>query len=284
MLTTTSKILADLDDRLNFIKSESNNPMKIAELSIESIIKYINKLKLFIVNYNFKNEKEEILFFKKIKPQFIAKYIYYAFIFSVESKRPHGCSKMVLSFLEEEHRKMHLFREDNMEFCRYFRAENNHLDHLYFVRGKIDFKISLDYYSCKIDERFCTHHDELVSKILANQLIEEYLKNEIESLHQQINSPVTNSKNTKISSLNWTAPKSAIIEILYAFHTDGCFNNGNVTIKQIATTLVSAFNIDLGHYSRTLLEIRGRKTGKTKYLDNLQEKLLKKLNDTDDEL
>ena len=284
MLTTTSKILAELDVQLNFIKSESNNPMQIAELSIKSIVKSINKLKLFIVKYKFKNENEEILFFKKIKPQFIAKYIYQAFVFSVESKRPHGCSKMVLGFLEEEHKKMHLFHNDNLEFCRYYRAGNDHLDHLYFVRGKIDFKISLDYYSCKIDERFCTHHDELVSKILANQLIEEYLKNEIESLHQQINSTSTNSKNAKISTLNWTAPKSAIIEILYAFHADGCFNNGNASIRQIADIFEANFNIDLGQYSRSFIDMSARKTGKTKYIDVLKEKLLKRMDETDNNL
>jgi hypothetical protein len=284
MQNTTSKILAELDVRLNFIKSESNNPMQIAELSIDSIIKSIDKLKLFIVKYKFKNEKEEILFFKKIKPQFIAKYIYQAFVFSVESKRPHGCSKMVLGFLEEEHKKMHLFHNNNLEFCRYYRAGNDHLDHLYFVRGKIDFKISLDYYSCKIDERFCTHHDELVSKILANQLIEDYLKSEIENLHQQINSPSTNTKNAKISTLNWTAPKSAIIEILYAFHADGCFNNGNASIRQIADIFEANFNIDLGQYSRSFIDMSARKTGKTKYIDVLKEKLLKRMDETDNNL
>ena len=284
MQNTTSKILAELDVRLNFIKSESNNPMQIAELSIDSIVKSINKLKLFIVKYKFKNEKEEILFFKKIKPQFIAKYIYQAFIFSVESKRPHGCSKMVLGFLEEEHKKMHLFHNNNLEFCRYYRAGNDHLDHLYFVRGKIDFKISLDYYSCKIDERFCTHHDELVSKILANQLIEEYLKNEIESLNQQINSPSTNTKNAKISTLNWTGPKAAIIEILYAFYADGCFNNGNANISQIAAVFEAAFNIDLSQFSRIFLDISSRKMGKTKYLDSLVVKLIKKMNDANPDL
>jgi hypothetical protein len=83
------------------------------------------------------------------------------------------------------------------------------------------------------------------------------------------------------SNLKWTAPKAAIIELLYAFHADGCFNNGNANITQIATAFESAFNIELGQFSRTFLEINARKTGRTKYLDSLKEKLLKRMDEVD---
>ncbi len=41
MQLITSKILSELDNQLNFIKSESNNSIQNAELSIQTIIKSI---------------------------------------------------------------------------------------------------------------------------------------------------------------------------------------------------------------------------------------------------
>jgi hypothetical protein len=208
--------------------------------------------------------------------------IYHNYIYSFIIKRPIGCSKMVKKFLNSELKTLHQFHEKNLDFCKYYRSGSEYLDHKYFVRGQFDLKINHNSLYFESDVKFSTNRDFLVSSIMANDLIELFLKNEFTSL-ENLENGILKPEAPK-SNLKWTAPKAAIIELLYALHADGCFNNGNVTIKQIATTLESAFNIDLGHYSRTLLEIRGRKTGKTKYLDNLQEKLLKKLNDTDDEL
>lgn len=48
------------------------------------------KLKAFISDYTFKDENEEILFFKEIKPQLFSKLIYYQNIYKIEAMRPNG--------------------------------------------------------------------------------------------------------------------------------------------------------------------------------------------------
>lgn len=73
MNKTPINLLLELDKQLHFIKSEAHSPEISAKISIQTIIKITNKLKLFIVKHKFINEKEEITFFKKIKPQFVAK-------------------------------------------------------------------------------------------------------------------------------------------------------------------------------------------------------------------
>jgi hypothetical protein len=281
MQSITSKFLSELDSELTFIKSESTNKLHIAKLSIQSTIKFINKLKVYILKYKFKSQTEEITFFKTVKPLFVSRLIHHTFIYNTEVKRPHGCSIMVRKFLNDELETLHQFYKKNLDFYKYYRSEAEHLDHKYFLRCQFDLSIFYDSIQFEYDPKFSTHCDYLVAQIMANVYIEDYIKHEIQTLD---NLELNTNNIIPVSPLNWTGSKTAVIELLYALHADGCFNNGNVTIKQIATTLESAFNIDLGHYSRTLLEIRGRKTGKTKYLDNLQEKLLKKLNDTDDEL
>lgn len=283
MQITTSKMLTELDNQLNFIKAKSINKLQNAEFSIEITIKSIEKLKEFIIKHNFQNEKEEITFFKKIKPEFISRFVFQTFVFSIETKRPNGCSKNVRNFLKDELKKSHYFYEKNLEFCKYYRSGCEHLDHQYFVRGKFDIKISLDNLFGVIDERFCSHHDLLVAQIIANTQIEEYLKNEIEIL-DNIQNPTAILKTSQAPTLNWSAPKTALIELLYALHADGCFNNGNANISQIAAVFEAAFNIDLSQSSRIFLDISSRKMGKTKYLDSLVVKLIKKMNDANPDL
>lgn len=279
MQSTTSKFLSELDNQLHLIKFEPVSQLKIVELSIESIFQSINKLKLYITKYKFQNEKEEIIFFKKIKPQFISKFIYYNYIYSFITQRPIGCSKMVKKYLNSELKTLHQFHEKNLDFCKYYRSGCEYLDHKYFVRGQFDLKINHNSAYFESDVKFSTNRDFLVSNIMANDLIELFLKNEITSL-DNLENGVLKPEAPK-SSLKWTAPKAAIIELLYAFHADGCFNNGNASITQIATAFESAFNIELGQYSRTFLEINARKTGRTKYLDSLKEKLLKRMDEAD---
>jgi len=50
----------------------------------------LSKLRAFILNYTFKNEEEEILFFKDIKPKIFSKLIYHVKINNIEGKKPLG--------------------------------------------------------------------------------------------------------------------------------------------------------------------------------------------------
>lgn len=70
------------------------------------------------------------------------------------------------------------------------------------------------------------------------------------------------------------------MEQLYSWDTAKCFNNGNTNIKELAEYIETAFNINLGDYYHTFLEMRERKGSRTQFL----EKLIKFLNDRMDNL
>ncbi|AYO58003.1 hypothetical protein CO230_07615 [Chryseobacterium sp. 6424] len=70
--------------------------------------------------------------------------------------------------------------------------------------------------------------------------------------------------------------------MLYALHADGVFNNGAVELKDVAENFEKLFNIDLGQFHRTFLEIRIRKSSKTKFLDTLKDTLEKRMEDADE--
>jgi len=62
----------------------------------------------------------------------------------------------------------------------------------------------------------------------------------------------------------------------------GAINNGTADIKEIATAFQKIFNIELGDYYRTYLEIRSRKKSKAKFLEELSYSFSNKI-ESDDE-
>ena len=102
-----------------------------------------------------------------------------------------------------------------------------------------------------------------------------YLENSL--LELKNNHIIFASPKAKNLKTTWTGSKVALIELAYALHEDNVVNEGKIEVKQIIEFLESVFNISLGQYSATFLELSSRKNGKTKYLDNLKEKLLQRM-------
>ena len=51
------------------------------------------QLKLFVLSHNFKNDDDEISFFKEIKPRLCFRLIYYRKVYNIEMNRPIGIDK-----------------------------------------------------------------------------------------------------------------------------------------------------------------------------------------------
>lgn len=73
-----------------------------------------------------------------------------------------------------------------------------------------------------------------------------------------------------------------MIELIYALHSQGVFDNGNADIKVIAKTFERIFNIDLGDFYHTFMELKSRKINRTKFLDSLCDALIKKMDEEDE--
>jgi hypothetical protein len=158
----------------------------------------------------------------------------------------------------------------------FYRGQNNK----YFIRGKFDIKLALDSYYFETDRNFSTSHDFKVAKILANDLIQLYLENKLLMIENKDTSE--KSKRKPNIKMTWTGSKVALIELMYALHTEGVFNNGASDLKDIAEYFEHIFEIDLGQYRRAFLEIRARKSYKTKFIVALNEALLKRMENSDD--
>ena len=276
----STELLSNLNEKLNFTDLEIDDPIIRSEKAIEMIVNAIEKLKTIFEKEKNKSLEVEIDFFKNIKPKFTSKLIYYNAIYKIETKKPHGGDRIIKKYLNNELEKLKRYFDNNLDFYKYYRTGSSYLDHKYFARGKFDVKLALDSFYFEADRSFSTSHDFKVAKIMAHDLIQVYLEDKlliIENKEPREKSQV----NPKVKQ-NWTGSKVALIELLYALHTEGVFNNGTSDLKEIAEYFQNVFNIDLGQYHRAFLEIRMRKSDQTKFLNALKEKLLKRMENTDD--
>lgn len=275
-----TNLLTDLNEQLNFIDLEIDNQLKRCEKAMEIIVNAMNTLKKNIQKFSFKSQEEEIKFFKEIKPQFLSKFIYYNAVYKIETKIPYGGFRVVKKYYSNELMKLKRYFDNNLDFYKYYRTGNVYMDYTYFMRGKFDVKLSLDSYYFEADHSFSTSHDYKVAKIIANDLIELYLEDKIRTITNK--QPIEKSQRNHNAKLSWTSSKVALTELLYALHSEGVFNNGTADLKDIAEYFEQVFEINLGQYRRTFLEIRARKTDRTKFITTLNESLIKRMDNSDE--
>ncbi|MFZ2431769.1 MAG: RteC domain-containing protein, partial [Lutibacter sp.] len=183
-------------------------------------------------------------------------------------------AKPIKKYLNDELKKLKRYFDNNLEFYKYYRTNNSFVDDKLFVRGKHDIKLSLDTVYFETDHRFSTSHDYKVAKIIANDLIQVYLEDQLHNI-------IYENKSLDLPTLNWTGSKTALIELVYALHSQGTFDNGNADIKVIAKTFERTFDIDLGDFYHTFMELKSRKINQTKFLDSLRDALIKKMGEQD---
>ena len=269
-----TETLHKLETEINDLEIETDHSIQRIEAVIDIILKYLSEVKKYVLNRGFKNIGEEIHFFKYQKPTIVSKLIYYNAIYKIETKKPYG-SKPIKKYLNDELRKLKRYFDNNLEFYKYYRTNNSFIDDKLFVRGKYDIKLSLDTFYFEADHSFSTSHDYKVAKIIANDLIQVYLED-------QLHNTAYRDKSTDLPKLTWTGSKTAMIELIYALYSQGVFDNGNADIKVIAKTFERTFNLDLGDFYHTFMELKSRKINSTKFLDSLRDALIRKMDEQDE--
>lgn len=273
-------LIVEFEAKLEALETCSNDILYKAETGITYTERWVKTLREEVVKNGFRSIQEEIFFFKHIKPQIFSKLIYYSKLFKIESKRPRSSSKFQIKYLNNQIDKLQVFFNDNLEFYHYYRRGATSLDEQYFVRGKSDLRSNTDFFNFYVDEKFSTCQDGTVAAIMAYDMLIVYLQQEIEKLENYKESQNINLMKQS-SRLFWTGSKTELIELIYALHSSGAINSGTADIKEMASLFEHLFNIDLGNYYHTFIEIRARKGSKTKFIDRLEEALLRKIQDSD---
>lgn len=271
----------ELDKKLSEINlNETHEIQKFKRASYE-ILRYLMELKEFITNRGFESKEEEIDFFKTIKPKFLSKLIFYHKAFEIVSHLPFSSAIEIKSFYLKELEKINAYFQDNAEFYSYYRANSTFFDDVYFLRKEPESWLLLNFDDYETDLNFTTIYDHKLSKIIAFESIAEYIKEAIYNLENKSGNG-SNNESYKQQKITWTGSKVSLIELIYALQSAGSINKGTIDVKSLAINLENYFNIELGNYYRVFQEIRIRKASRTAFLDQLKEKLVNRMDESDE--
>jgi hypothetical protein len=272
----TTGLLANMHLELQKAALGAANNLQLAERSFRIVESHIEKLKEYILSYQFKDKEEEIRFFKEIKPQFKKEQIYYSELFSIEEDKPQGSKKKQKQYYNQCLTAIEVYFDRNQKLYSYYRSSRADSDEIYFLRQatwRTEQLIPIH----DVDRNFATPYSNTFSVLQAYEMLREYLNRAMEFESKE--AVITGEK--KKRNVTWTDSKAALIELVYALHSRGSVNFGNITVKQLVDDLEDFFNISLGNVYTGLLAMGIRKKGRTPYLDSLKQSLENRLDDRD---
>jgi len=277
--TLRNRIIQDIQN----IEKMEYNTLQESGLIIPLLEKAFEKLKSFISTYSFKDDDEEIHFFKETKPQLFSQLVYHNKIYNIEMRMPTGSINDRKMYLERIQNRIKYFFDINLDFYQYYRSGSTHLDRIYFLRGKPDIQLLLESFYFERDANFSTCYDFKVTKILANEMLSVYINSKLSELERPYShSNFENNTFFPKVKITWTGKKAELTEQIYAWIEAESFNHGNVNIKELVNYIESVFNIDLGNFYHIFLEMRERKgDSRTIYLDKLVKLLNDRMNEAD---
>ena len=273
-------LLQELYDELTLIKKQNSDIIEESNLSIVACRRVLSQMSSAISSTCFINEIDEINFFKKVKLQPLSQLIYYSEIRSLEVRYPKAGQQEQKKYLERKIKKANKFFDYNIEFVQYVKDKKTLFDALYFTRknyNSLNITDTKTYYRAS---EFSTSHDILLAKVKGFELFINYLENRLYNLENPTKVNLHNIH--KKSRLKWTSSKVALTELIYALHSCGAVNSGAADIREIATMAEKIFNVKLGDYYRTFLELRSRKVNQTKFIDKLKESLIQRMEESDE--
>ncbi|WP_457851802.1 RteC domain-containing protein [Elizabethkingia anophelis] len=249
--------------------------MNEASGSLEEVLKMISylqevltSLKASVIKEGFESEWEEINFFRNVKPGILGKLIYYNKVYRIECACPLGSGKIYRNYFSNQIKELkqefeeHIF---NSEFYRYYRSGRNDRDQTFFRLGNINLYDGLNSFVFEIDHHFSTYYDYKVARIIANDLLQNYLHLKIDSIED------SNFKDEEATKdIFWTSSKNALVELIYAMYASGSVSHGKVGIRKLSMIAQLVFSVSLGDLHHAFHRMKTRAGSRTAFLDHLK--------------
>jgi hypothetical protein len=265
----------EIESKIHTIESTENTSLERIKLIITCLDGSLRRLKKFIIHYEFTSREEEVLFFKELKPQIYGKLLYYVRLFKMEEKRPSSNKVSENIFLSEQIKQLNLTFTNSLDFYKYYRSGDTSMDEKYFVREMYDWTLDIDPLSFDKDHEFSTSYDYEVANIIANDLLKAYLVSELKTVGDEVSNQMISLISEK--QLQWTDSKVSLIELVYGIYSSGSINHGVVELKDLVMCFEALFNMKMGDFYRTFIEIRERKKSRTQYIDQMKNTLIRRM-------
>lgn len=245
---------------------------------VEFLQKALNNLREKFLECESLNIKDEVCFFKEMKPLILSKLLYFNKVYAIEIKCPNGSNIIHKNHYDKELDSLTYFFNRHLDFYQYYRSNSTHFDECYFTRSKPNIRLCVDSSQFIRDPEFSTGYDYKVAKILSNEMLRIYLNKKLQDIDKH--TAITHQgKYSGKNPIQWTASKSAAIELGYGLHASGVFNRGNVNIQDIMLLIQKVLNVNLGDYYRSYVALKNRKKDRTAFLKQLIENLEKRMDE-----
>jgi hypothetical protein len=270
MKYSLDKILLEIHNKEDKILSQSKRLIDEAYEMTLYLQDLLGSVKKYLTEEGFKNDEEEIHFFRCIKPQILGKLIYYNKIYRIETTCPVSNGKMYYSYFSGQLANLkreyieHLCSSD---FYRYYRSGRTDRDDTYFKRGNINYHDGLNSIVFEIDPEFSTFFDYKTARIISNDLLYTYL---LTKINPDENPDVILQKPESSKDIFWTDSKNAIIELIYALYASGVISHGKIGIRKISLMFQILFRIPLGDLHHAFHRMKTRSGSRTSFLDQLK--------------
>ncbi|MDL2141676.1 RteC domain-containing protein [Flavobacterium tructae] len=228
----------------------------------------LSSMKNYVLEHHFTKESEEIEFFRIIKPQILGKLIYYNKVYRIETSCPVSSGKMYYKYFSGELQQLkNEYKEHilNSDFYRYYRSGRTDRDHDFFQLGKINLHTGLNSFIFEVDTQFSTYYDYKVSRIIANELLYNYLIVKINPVDQPDRVGGKSDEN-----MIWTESKNALIELIYALYISGAISHGKIGVRKISSVFQLLFRTQLGDIHHAFHRMKDRTGNRTLFLDQLK--------------
>lgn len=278
MIQFAKDILQKIENEIAQVCSDDMFSLEQTSHMVNFIKPLFLELRANVSLFKFEDEKDEIDFFKRLKPEILSRYLYYNKICNIITKCPIGSTETQREYFTSELGNLKYFFDRNLDFYQYYRSKATHLDNYYFIRGYMNFQLCTDSSFLDKDPAFSTGFDYKVAKILCNDMLNIYLNQQLQLLDKKQQSDKTQTELSDFK-LKWTGTKSEAIEWGYGLFAAKILNNGNATIKEVMAFVEDAFDIELGDYYRTYLSLKNRKKDRTAFFTFIVEQLQKRMDD-----
>jgi len=214
MSDAVATIYKNLNTRLSEAQKDADPlDIKTLEKCIAASRSSLRELRDHVLSHGFADDREEINFFKKIKPQFTSQLFYFAQLFRMESDL-----RLLVSghrnYLEKKLQNIQSFYLRHRGFCYYYFSESTYLDQLYFLRSAQD-ELKDSYSSfILIDDQFSTCHELIIGKIIGFGLLQESISSEIARIENRLK-PRDSSQQFKVTTGLSVAQLACVLRLFF---------------------------------------------------------------------
>ncbi|MNJ87492.1 RteC protein [compost metagenome] len=249
--------------------------------SISLINVFLAAVRERVTTVAFKDQMEEIYFFKFEKPEYYALKIYEVSLFGILNQRPVGTDDMLRVYYLEELTFISRFFKQYSFLYEYYRSGFTQMDEFLFLReGMVPDVLLPEFW--ELDPEFSTCGDYLFSKFIAYEGLRDFILGELRVLEVRaaaVVSPLAGDKKW----FDWTGEIINLVELGYAIYLSRQLGKDKASLTEIFHWLEVSFGVEIGIPANRFREIKRRKRlSRTHFLDQMRKVLLDYMEDDDD--